>query len=71
MLVVTSLAGVGVAVTTRPASAMAQEDAIVAFAASQHGDPYCFGGGGIHGPSGATINPPNPGCGPHSRATTA
>ncbi len=58
------LLGAGVTIAARPAAAAAtEEQAIVDFAASQAGAPYCFGGGGIHGPSASTISPPNPGCG--------
>jgi NlpC/P60 family len=37
-------------------------NAILAAAASQKGKAYCYGGGGINGPSGDPYNPPNPGC---------
>ncbi|MGA3147294.1 MAG: hypothetical protein ABSF33_07435, partial [Acidimicrobiales bacterium] len=57
------LFGAGVTIAARPAAATTVEQSIVDFAASQAGAPYCFGGGGIHGPSAATISPPNPGCG--------
>jgi cell wall-associated NlpC family hydrolase len=51
-----SLWGVGVAVGARPAGAMTQEQAIVDFAASQAGVPYCEGGGGINGPGVGNAN---------------
>ena len=37
-------------------------DAILYYAESQAGDAYCFGGGGINGPTEDPTNPPNPGC---------
>ena len=43
--------GVGTTVAATPAGAAAQEQAIVDFAASQQGVPYCEGGGGTHGPT--------------------
>ncbi len=51
LVLLVSLCGVGVALTARPAAAATQQQAIVDFAASQSGVPYCEGGGGIHGPS--------------------
>ncbi len=43
--------GVGTTVAATPAGAATQEQAIVDFAASQQGVPYCEGGGGTHGPT--------------------
>ena len=48
--------GVGLAVGARPAGAVTQAQAIVDFAASQAGVPYCEGGGGINGPSVGNAN---------------
>jgi cell wall-associated NlpC family hydrolase len=46
------------------ATASATGNAIVAAAASQSGKPYCYGGGGIDGPSEETNNSSSPGCAP-------
>jgi cell wall-associated NlpC family hydrolase len=53
-------------VTATPAAtaASATGNAIVAAAASQSGMPYCYGGGGINGPSEETNNSSSPGCAP-------
>jgi hypothetical protein len=51
LILLVSLCGVGAALNARPAAATTQQQAIVDFAASQSGVPYCEGGGGIHGPS--------------------
>jgi cell wall-associated NlpC family hydrolase len=49
------------------AATTSSENAILWYAASQKGDPYCFGGGGINGPSGDPDNPPNAGCSPPAK----
>ena len=48
---------------TSPRTAPARTvNAILYYAESQAGYAYCFGGGGINGPSEDPTNPPNPGC---------
>jgi NlpC/P60 family/Putative Ig domain len=61
-IVLVSFVGVLLAVDVHPAAATTQGDQIVSEAASQAGLPYCYGGGGIHGPSAATQ--PTEGCAP-------
>ncbi len=60
--------GVGSTVAATPAGAATQEQAIVDFAASQQGVPYCEGGGGTHGP---TVGGASSTCAPGSRGMTA
>ena len=52
--------------TTHPAAATAAGtgNAILSSAASQAGLPYCYGGGGIHGPGRETNISSEPGCAP-------
>jgi cell wall-associated NlpC family hydrolase len=52
--VLISFVGAALAVEVLPAAATTQGDLIVSKAASQAGLPYCYGGGGINGPSAAT-----------------
>ena len=47
---------------TTAATTSATDNAIVAAAASEAGMPYCYGGGGIDGPSEETNNSSSPGC---------
>ncbi len=51
LVLLASLCAIGVTLDARPAAATTQQQAIVDFAASQQGVPYCEGGGNIHGPS--------------------
>ena len=57
-----SFVGVALVVDVHPAAAATQGSQIVSEAASQAGLPYCYGGGGIHGPSAPTQ--PTEGCAP-------
>ena len=65
-----SRAAAPVSYTTRAPAAhaavakVAPENSIVFYAASQAGDPYCYGGGGINGPGPETNNSSEPGCAP-------
>jgi NlpC/P60 family/Putative Ig domain len=61
-IVLLSFVGVALVVDVHPAAAATQGDQIVSEAASQAGLPYCYGGGGIHGPSAPTQ--PTEGCAP-------
>jgi cell wall-associated NlpC family hydrolase len=61
LVLLASLCGIGVAMAARPAGATTQQQAIVDFAASQAGTPYCEGGGGIDGP---TVGNASSTCGP-------
>jgi hypothetical protein len=53
-IVLLSFVGVALVVDVHPAAAATQGSQIVNEAASQTGLPYCYGGGGIHGPSAPT-----------------
>ncbi len=61
-IVLFSFVGVALVVDVHPAAAATQGSQIVSEAASQAGLPYCYGGGGIHGPSAPTQ--PTEGCAP-------
>ena len=66
VVVLASLTTIGVTATARSAGATTttQQQAIVAAAASENGAAYCYGGGGIHGPSGETNNSTSLDCAP-------
>jgi cell wall-associated NlpC family hydrolase len=73
LLVVAALAGIGIGVasntgaaatsktapTKTAATTPATVNAILAYAASQKGSPYCYGGGGINGPTEEISSPGN------------
>jgi cell wall-associated NlpC family hydrolase len=50
--------------TTTSMASSAVGNAILWYAAVEKGKPYCYGGGGIHGPSAEINNSSNPGCAP-------
>jgi cell wall-associated NlpC family hydrolase len=68
LLLVASLTGIGVAIATNTGAAATSKaaattpatvNAILAYAASQKGLPYCYGGGGINGPTEEISSPGN------------